>query len=88
MTKHTLKIWPDFFADVISGAKKYEIRKNDRGFKLGDELILQEWNPHTAKFSGRSCVVRVVHITYGSDLPPGVIALGVALCVMGIEVIE
>ncbi len=85
VTKHALKIWPAFFEDVISGAKKYEVRKNDRGFKLGDELLLREWNPNDAAHTGRECTAKVVHITYGSDIPDYV--MGPELCVMGIEVV-
>jgi len=85
VTKHELKIWPEFFGDVLSGAKKYEVRVNDRGFKVGDELILQEWNPNTAAYSGKTCTAKVAHITHGSEVPGS--AMRPNLCVMGIEVI-
>lgn len=38
--EHELKIYPKYFEDVISGKKKFEIRKNDRKFTIGDVLIL------------------------------------------------
>lgn len=40
--KHELKLVQPFFNDVFTGKKKFEIRKNDRDFKIGDELILKE----------------------------------------------
>lgn len=86
VTRHNLKIWPEFFADIVSGAKKYEVRVNDRGFKIDDELNLQEWNPNTAVFTGASCTVKVVHITHGSEVPGS--AMRPNLCVMGIEVVK
>lgn len=43
--KHTLKIQPQYFSAVQSGAKPFEIRKNDCGFKVGDVLELEEWEP-------------------------------------------
>lgn len=84
MKVHELKIWPQFFEDVLSGAKKYEVRINDRDYKRGDRLLLHEWNPETKEFTGRFCEAGVVHITYGTELNkvlPGFI------CVMGIEVL-
>lgn len=43
--KHELKIWPQYYARVKDGSKTFEIRDNDRGFQMGDELTLREWDP-------------------------------------------
>ena len=42
MKTHELKILPEYFEAVISGRKQFEIRKNDRDYKVGDQLILRE----------------------------------------------
>ncbi|WP_270346603.1 ASCH/PUA domain-containing protein [Enterococcus thailandicus] len=39
---HELKILPEFFEAVTSGRKQFEIRKNDRDYKVGDQLVLRE----------------------------------------------
>lgn len=31
-----LKIYPEFFDEVFKGYKTFEVRKNDRDFKVGD----------------------------------------------------
>jgi hypothetical protein len=41
--EHKLKILPEYFNAVKEGTKTFEIRKNDRGFKVGDTLLLKEW---------------------------------------------
>lgn len=63
MTVHSLKTWPEYFQVVWHGAKTFEIRKNDRGFQVGDSLHLREWDPETEKFTGREQIVRVTYIT-------------------------
>lgn len=39
---HELKLGATFFGDVAAGVKNFELRKNDRGFKTGDGLRLNE----------------------------------------------
>lgn len=45
MKTHELKTWPQYFSPMVTGAKKFELRKNDRGFQIGDLLILREYSP-------------------------------------------
>ena len=40
--RHKLKTDPIVFDDVMTGLKTFEIRKDDRGFKVGDELALEK----------------------------------------------
>jgi hypothetical protein len=42
---HALKCWPEFFAAILGGQKRHEVRHDDRGFKVGDRLLLREWDP-------------------------------------------
>lgn len=45
MPTHALKTLPTFFAAIESGEKTFEVRRNDRSFKSGDKLLLQEYHP-------------------------------------------
>ena len=54
MTRHELKTWPKYFAAVRSGQKRFEIRRNDRDFKVGDILVLREFDPEDDAYTGQS----------------------------------
>lgn len=51
---HELKIKPQYYEDIKIGLKPFEIRKNDRDFKLGDILILNEYDSGAGTYSGRA----------------------------------
>lgn len=38
MKTHTLKIWKEFADAKLKGDKLFELRRNDRGFQVGDEV--------------------------------------------------
>lgn len=78
--EHDLKTWCEPFARVRSRQKKYEIRKNDRQYMVGDTLKLREWDHTTETYTGEVERVVVTWISYG-----GVWGLPEELCVMSIE---
>lgn len=57
---HKLKILPIYFREVESGNKKFELRKFDRPFSVGDELILREYD--CFKYTGRAVRVLVTYM--------------------------
>lgn len=42
MKIHDLKTHKEFFDVIVLGYKNFEVRKNDRDFKVGDQLLLRE----------------------------------------------
>jgi hypothetical protein len=79
-TIHELKTWPKFFEAVRDGLKNFEIRNNDRDFKVGDVLLLQEYDFDRDQYSGYDVSRRVTYIT---DF-----AQAADFIVMGLEPIE
>lgn len=92
--EHVLKTWPNAFEAVKSGAKRFEWRSDDRGFEVGDILVLTlydpqdphkyNWVPSLARAPKPRAQVpklrmRVTYILRGLfGVPPG-------YCVMSIE---
>lgn len=60
---HELKILPEYFQAVLDGDKTFEIRKNDRNYKVGDRLILKEYEPVDGDFTNREESKVISYIT-------------------------
>ena len=48
---HKLKILPQYFIPVMLGEKTFELRKNDRNYKVGDTIELCEYE--NGEYTGR-----------------------------------
>lgn len=65
MTKvHELKILPKYYKDVAEGRKKFELRKNDRDFQIGDLLLLREFD---GDYTGNKIYVGIIYILKGGE---------------------
>ncbi len=62
MEYHILKTLNPHFTAVLEKRKTFEIRKNDRDFKVGDYLFLGEFILDTGVFTGRMVEVQVTYI--------------------------
>lgn len=56
---HELKILPTYYNEVENGIKNFELRKDDRDYRVGDYLKLKEWNN---EYTGRVFYVRISYI--------------------------
>ncbi|MFP4539709.1 MAG: DUF3850 domain-containing protein [Candidatus Paceibacterota bacterium] len=53
------KIQPEYFEQIKSGKKKFELRLNDFEAEEGDTLILREWDPERKEYTGREVKKKV-----------------------------
>lgn len=77
---HCLKTWPEFFEAIRNGSKTFEVRRNDRDFKVGDILRLQEYHPESGFYTGREWVVFVTYVLSG-----GHFGIAADFCVLAIQ---
>jgi hypothetical protein len=77
--EHELKEWPEFFNHTLAGRKKFQLRRSDRDFRVGDHLLIKEWDPkgeygsptnktEPVGFTGRAVLLRVDYVMYPGDL--------------------
>ncbi len=92
--RHTLKTWPKYFEPIYAGDKLFELRYDDRDYAQGDLLRLEEWNPHSQRYSDRwveayvSYMVRAPGLDVDVPLGDDRCALGKGWVVMSIKVVR
>lgn len=75
---HYIKCETEFFNDVVEGLKPFEVRKNDRDYKPGDDIVLREYDKELAELTGREFRVNIIYFL--ADYPgiePGYCILGI-----------
>ena len=75
---HEIKIAAMYYEDVVSGKKSFELRKNDRGYKQGDKLIMLEFKD--GKHTGRIINADIVYMLEDYT------GLAEGYCILGIQV--
>jgi len=67
MAEHELKTWPEYFDEVYMDTKAFEVRKNDRDFKVGQTIRLREFDPKRNEYTGRTCLRFISYILDGGQ---------------------
>jgi len=80
---HRLKTAERWFALQAAGVKRFEIRRNDRGFWPGDLILLEEID-EAGKFTGRHLLRRVTFMLDAADVE----GLAVGFVILGTESAE
>ncbi len=77
---HELKINPEYFKSVITGAKPFEIRRNDRDFKVGDFVALNEFDDKSG-YTGESALYEITYVMTSTEyVKEGFAVLGIKRC--------
>lgn len=62
---HELQTWPACFAAVLADTKPFDVRENDRHYQVGDLLLLREYDPDAARYTGRTATRWVSYVLPG-----------------------
>lgn len=81
---HELKIWPEFFASILNGTKTFEVRKNDRDFKIGDRILLREYEPDTNTYTGDNLLISITYVLHGDP----VWGLALNMCIFAFDILQ
>lgn len=77
---HTLKQKTEYFQEVKDGRKLFEVRFNDRDYKTGDMLVLNEIGDN-GEYTGRSMLVWVDYILKDFEaLKPNYVIMSIKPC--------
>lgn len=82
---HELKTWPEYFQAVMRGDKTFEVRKDDRGFKVNDEVLLKEFYPPTDKAELQGYTGRIIHRRVSYVLRGGNFGLEWGYVILGLQ---
>jgi ASC-1-like (ASCH) protein len=64
MAQYEVKSWTHFFKAIKTGKKTHDLRDlRDRKYKVGDTLILKEYDPFLGQYTGDECRVLITYIT-------------------------
>lgn len=58
MKCHELKIKPEYYEKVTRGIKRFELRKDDRAYEVGDHVMFKEWD---GDYTGRQTRWKTIH---------------------------
>jgi Domain of unknown function (DUF3850) len=85
--EHRVKSWPQFFEAILSGEKTHELRRmDDRDFRVGDVLLLQEFDPKTKRYTGHELKTMITYITsVGFPCALSEDALDPSFCILSIK---
>lgn len=59
---HELKTWQSYFHALADGTKNFELRRDDRDFRIGDILRLRETEYGSGAYTGREVRREITYI--------------------------
>lgn len=85
MTVHRLKTWPVAYEPAAQGLKPWEVRLNDRDYKVDDVVVREEFwiEPDAQNYTGRRIAGRITFL-----LPGGQFGIEKGYVVMTLEPCE
>jgi hypothetical protein len=61
------RVYPQYFQEILTGVKNYEVRLGNFKAQVGDTLHLKEYDPELG-YTGRELKREIVNLIYTNDL--------------------
>lgn len=87
---YEVKSWPWFFEPMIAGNKLHDMRdKTERPYRVGDRMLLREFDPRGTGYTGREAIARITYIT-SNETPCAMSSNALAndACILSVDVYE
>lgn len=69
---HIVKQWTKWHREVVSGERTSQLRKDDRDYQKGDDLLSREYDPKLDIYTGSTCRVLITDVVRDIEgLMPG-----------------
>lgn len=63
------KCWPEWFNKFLSGERTFELRLADFDLKTGDTIIMEEFDPKTNSYTGRTAKFKCKKVEHSAQNP-------------------
>lgn len=77
---HVLKLQPRFAKDIESGRKTFEVRRDDRDFKVGDTLTFTDLDGKPYDMASYEVTYKLPREDFPAGLQKGYCVLGIKPC--------
>lgn len=81
---HALKTWKSYFEYQESGDKLFELRKDDRPYKIGDYFLSQEFDNNKNEYTGKETKYLITYILREAEF----FGLKSGYCILQLKPIE
>lgn len=62
---HRLHAWPETFDPIERGERTFDIRLDDRRFKVGERVLFVRWDERNKQPTGATCLRKISYILIG-----------------------
>jgi hypothetical protein len=88
MPQHKLKCWTALLRDIWNGKRRFDIRKNDQNFEVGDTILLQEYFPDKDQYGNIEIECRISYILNDAYILSEFNGLKEGYVIFGFEIIR
>lgn len=81
---HALKTWKRFYEPQEDGTKLFELRKDDRPYKVGDYFLSQEYDEIKNEYTGRERRYEISYVLRDAEF----FGLKQGYCILQLKEIE